>query len=185
MIEVPPPDLYQNEQMSLFHLIKRRKRREQRTITHIMGPNGEIQISMKGILNTFSDCLRRKYAPIHVDDGCIGRMATAGHQRLPEAWKVTLDRPLTTDELYRAIHKGGGRKAPGRDGISNECQRNLDMDKSTSGRDTAYGPSPHTQRMACKTAVPLMASSKTPSYAVDTSAHGLVPDANEPSPISP
>jgi len=47
-------------------------------------------------------------------------MATAGHQWLPESWKVTLDRPLTTDELYRAIHKGGGRKAPGRDGISNE-----------------------------------------------------------------
>ena len=47
-------------------------------------------------------------------------MATAGYQRLPEAWKVTLDRPLTTDKLYRAIHKGGGRKAPGRDEISNE-----------------------------------------------------------------
>jgi len=47
-------------------------------------------------------------------------MATAGHQRLPEAWKVILDRPLTTDELHRAIRKGGGRKSPGRDGISNE-----------------------------------------------------------------
>jgi hypothetical protein len=47
-------------------------------------------------------------------------MATAGHQRLSEAWKVTLDRPLTTDESYRAIHKGGGRKSPGRDEISNE-----------------------------------------------------------------
>jgi hypothetical protein len=33
---------------------------------------------------------------------------------------VTLDRPLTTDELYRTIHKRGGRKAPSRDGISNE-----------------------------------------------------------------
>jgi hypothetical protein len=102
MIEVPPPDLYQDEQMLLFHLIKRRKRR---TITHIMDPNGELQTSMKGILNTFSDCLQRKYVPIHVDDGCIRRMATAGHQRLPEAWKVTLDRPLTTDELYGAIYK--------------------------------------------------------------------------------
>jgi hypothetical protein len=40
MTEVPPPDLYHDEQMSLFHLIKRRKRREQQTITHIMVPNG-------------------------------------------------------------------------------------------------------------------------------------------------
>jgi hypothetical protein len=47
-------------------------------------------------------------------------MATTGHQRLPEAWKGTLDRPLTTDEIYRMIHKGGERKAPDRDGISNE-----------------------------------------------------------------
>jgi len=106
--------------MSLFHLIKRRKRREQRTIKHIMGPKGEIQTSMKDILNTFGDCLWRKYAPIHVDDGCIRRMATTGHQRLPEAWKGTLDRPLMTDEIYSTIHKGGERKAPDRDGISNE-----------------------------------------------------------------
>jgi hypothetical protein len=47
-------------------------------------------------------------------------MATAGHQRLPEAWKVTLDGPLTTDKLYRAIHKGGGRMTPDRNVISNE-----------------------------------------------------------------
>jgi hypothetical protein len=53
-------------------------------------------------------------------------MATAS-QQLPEAWKITLDRPLTTDELYRAIHKGGGRKAPVRDGISNDFfKTNLD-----------------------------------------------------------
>jgi hypothetical protein len=120
MIEVPPPDLYQDEQMSLFHLIKRRKQREQRTITHIMDPNSEMQTSTKGILNTFSDCLRRKYAPIHVGDGCIRSMPTAGHQRLSESWKVTLYRLLATDEPYRAIHKGGGTKSPRRDGISNE-----------------------------------------------------------------
>jgi hypothetical protein len=60
IIEVPPPDLYQDEQVSLFHLIKRRKRREQRTITHIMDPNGELQTSMKGILNT---CLWQKMPP--------------------------------------------------------------------------------------------------------------------------
>jgi exonuclease III len=63
MIEMPPPDLYQDEQISLFHLIKRGTRREQRTVTQIMYPNGELQTSMKGILNTFSDCLLRKYAP--------------------------------------------------------------------------------------------------------------------------
>jgi hypothetical protein len=79
-----------------------------------MDPIGERQTSMKSILNTFSDCLRRKYAPIHVEEGCVRRMATAGHQRLPEAYKIT------TDELYRAIHKGGGRKAPGRYEISND-----------------------------------------------------------------
>jgi hypothetical protein len=80
---------------------------------------------MKSILNTFSDCLRRKYVLIHVDEGCIRRLATAGHQRLPEAWKITLDRPLTTDELYRAIHKGGGRKSLGRDGISNDIFKTI------------------------------------------------------------
>ena len=34
MMEVPPPDLYEDELMSLFHLIKRRQRQDQRTITH-------------------------------------------------------------------------------------------------------------------------------------------------------
>jgi hypothetical protein len=43
-------------------------------------------------------------------------MAKAGHRRLSEDWKERLDMPLTTDELHHAVTKGGGNKAPGRDG---------------------------------------------------------------------
>jgi len=42
-------------------------------------------------------------------------MAKAGHQRLAEGWKEALDVPITLDELQRAVNKGGGNKAPGKD----------------------------------------------------------------------
>jgi hypothetical protein len=47
-------------------------------------------------------------------------MAMAGHPSLPTPVSEWMNRPLTSDEIYNAILKGGGKKAPGRDGINND-----------------------------------------------------------------
>ena len=115
-IDVQTPHIFQEEQMSLFHLIKRRTRREQRTILQVKDLSGGMQTSTKGIMDTFNAYVIQKYGPIQVDD-CVRRMAEAEHRLLSEDWKERLDMPLTTDELHHTLTKGGGNKAPGRDGI--------------------------------------------------------------------
>jgi len=78
-IDLQSPEIFQEEQMSLFHLIKRRTRREQRTIPQVKDPSGGIQTSMKGIMDTFNACMKQKYGPVQVDEDCVMRMAGAGH----------------------------------------------------------------------------------------------------------
>jgi hypothetical protein len=65
--------------MSLFHLKKRRTRREQRIITHAQDPVNGTQTSTKGIVKAFSTFLRQKYGTILVDDDCVRHKAKAGH----------------------------------------------------------------------------------------------------------
>jgi len=51
-------------------------------VPQVKDPNGGIQTSIKGMMDTFSDCMRKKYSPIQVDEECFRRMAEAGHRRL-------------------------------------------------------------------------------------------------------
>jgi len=71
-------------------------------------------------MDTFSACMKQKYGPTQVNEDCVRRMAGAGHRRLSENWKERLNMPLTTEELQRAVNKGGENKAPGRDGIGTD-----------------------------------------------------------------
>jgi hypothetical protein len=70
-------------------------------------------------MDTFNAYVKQKYGPIQVDNDCQAN-GQAGHRRLSEDWKERVDIPLTTDELHHAVTKGGGNKAPGRDGIGAE-----------------------------------------------------------------
>jgi hypothetical protein len=121
-VEMQTPERVQKQRISLYRLIKRRTRREQ-IITEIQDPNNRTQTSIKEMLDAFSVCMRQKYGPILVEDECVRQMAEAGHRRLSEEWKETLDMSLTLERLKRAVKKGGGNKAPGRDGIGLEFSK--------------------------------------------------------------
>jgi hypothetical protein len=73
-IEMQNQDTLQGERMSVFHLIKRRQRRERRTITHIQDPASGTQTATTGIVKTFSSYLRQKYALLSVGDQCVRQM---------------------------------------------------------------------------------------------------------------
>jgi len=108
-IEMQNQDKLQEEKISLFHLIKLRQRWERRAFTHVHDPVSGMQTTTRGIVNTFSSYLRRKYGHLTVDDECVKQMTEAGYQRLSDDWKEALETPLTSEEL-----KGEGYKAPGR-----------------------------------------------------------------------
>jgi hypothetical protein len=47
-------------------------------------------------------------------------MVEAGHHRLPDGWRDTLEAPFTAEELRAAVFKGESKKSPGIDGIGLE-----------------------------------------------------------------
>jgi len=53
MIEMQSLDSFQGEKISLFHIIKRRMRREKRTITQVTDQNGTKHTSPTAIIETF------------------------------------------------------------------------------------------------------------------------------------
>ena len=109
---------FEEEMISLFHIIKRRTRREKRTISQVTDPNGRTHMSSTAIIETFVAHFEQKFQLIQVDEACVKSIADAGHRRLSEDWKVIFNGPLTTEELRLAVDKGGKKKAPGRDAIS-------------------------------------------------------------------
>jgi hypothetical protein len=65
--------------MSLFHLIKRRQRRKQRTIVKVQDPVSSTQTTTTGTVNVFSSFLKQKFRLVLVDDECVRQMTEAGH----------------------------------------------------------------------------------------------------------
>ena len=82
-VELRSPDIFQDERMSLYQLIKRRERRWKRQIVKVQdSEQGEIT-SARNILRVFSEQIRKKYSPIQVDENCVRRMLENNHGRLP------------------------------------------------------------------------------------------------------
>ena len=65
--------------MSLFHLIKWRQRRKQRTIVKVQDPVSGTQTTTTGTVNVFSSFLRQKFRLVLVDNKCVRQMTEASH----------------------------------------------------------------------------------------------------------
>jgi hypothetical protein len=70
-IELRTKDVVQEEMMSLYQLIKRRKRRVQRAIPASQAQENGTHTRASDIVRIFSDYMRNKYSPIPVNDVCI------------------------------------------------------------------------------------------------------------------
>jgi hypothetical protein len=106
--------MYNGENPSLFHLIKRSKGRKARIITEILDENGFPQTTASGILNTFVKYQEQKYGPMPLDDQCKDHMVSAGHRKVAGRWDYLSDIPIMMEELQTVVHRGTGSKAPGR-----------------------------------------------------------------------
>jgi hypothetical protein len=108
---------YKDEKASIYHIIKQKSRRERRTVTRILDQRDSEQTTNRGIVAVFQEFLLSKFKPIGVDAECVRTMMESVQCRLSELERDALDRPLDLEELRRVLQKGGGNKAPGRDGI--------------------------------------------------------------------
>jgi len=107
------------EESSLFHLLKTLRRRNTRAIQQIQGSHGRIATRPHEVTNVFLNHLRQKFRPIDIDRDSLPKLQT--HiQPLDTAAAQSLERPITLEEVNTAIRSGAKHKSPGIDGICHE-----------------------------------------------------------------
>jgi len=106
MIENEDQNMLLGKKPSLFHLLKMRKRREDRMIHNVQDGCGGTQTSAQGIVRTFVNFLRRKYESIAVDVECVTYMAKGGKKEIWIICKDALGEPITLVALRYTVGKG-------------------------------------------------------------------------------
>jgi len=106
--------------MSLFHLIKRRQQKGQLQISEVQDRDHGWQTSVRDIVRVFSEHMRSKYRPLHVDEDSVGTMLETGYGCVPVIWREILEMPITAEDLKTAVFKGDSKKSPGRDTLGLE-----------------------------------------------------------------
>ena len=77
-------------------------------------------MSAKDIARVFSEHMRSKYRLTQVGEDRVRTMLETGYGCMPDAWKDTLEMPITAEDLKAAVYKGDSKKSPGRDGVGLE-----------------------------------------------------------------
>jgi len=68
--------------------------------------------SARDTLHVFIEHIRRKYRPIPVDEDSVRTMLETGYGCVPDAWKETLEMPITAEELKAVVFKGDSKNRP-------------------------------------------------------------------------
>jgi hypothetical protein len=110
-------DLLRDEQLSLFHLLRQKKRRAQRRVTILKTDRDEEISNDREICDVFADHYARHFDSLHADPDSVDSFVKGIQEEAGERDLSCLDQPITEDELYTAVKKGDLNKAPGIDGV--------------------------------------------------------------------
>jgi hypothetical protein len=105
------------EAPTLYHLIRRHKRRSNNYIRSIRDDDGVIQTSQNAIASAFTRFFQHDYNNIDVDAESLRIFGTMIQTTLPDDFASTYEAPFTATEIQHAILSGGANKAPGHDGL--------------------------------------------------------------------
>jgi hypothetical protein len=119
-VDCAEQDRHEREEPSLYHIIKERGRKIQRTAHMIHDKTGTPQKASRDILRVFADHFKSKYDTIEVDGGSLERIMECNMLMIPDAANLALEEPITLGELHHVIKTGKPHKSPGYDGISLE-----------------------------------------------------------------
>ena len=111
-IELQTQDIINEECMYLFHLIKRRQRRDQGEISEVQDRDHGWQAFARDILRVFSEHMRSKYRPIQVDEDSVRTILDTGYRCVPDAWREILEMPITAEQMEAAMFKGTAKNFP-------------------------------------------------------------------------
>ena len=105
----------EDEESSLFHILKMVKLRETRVIRQVLDMQSNDICGHRNILNTFPTHLRQKYEPIEIDHTCVIRLQRVIPLTCPTKYAEPLEQPITIEELLSALRSGAKHKTPGID----------------------------------------------------------------------
>jgi len=120
MLDNNAQDKMEDEEPSLFHILKMVKRRETRFIRQVLDMQGNDVSGHRNVLNTFALHLRQKYEPIEIDQSCVTRLQGVISLTCPTKYADLLEQSITIEELSSALRSGAKHKTPGIDGFSLE-----------------------------------------------------------------
>jgi hypothetical protein len=106
-----------DEEPSLHHLLKERKRQQQRTINTLYDAEGVLQDTSINILRDFAGYFKDKYATKPIQPDKIRALLDCNLPKIPDEEHEHLEKLISTEEIYQAIQKGKPHKSPGQDGI--------------------------------------------------------------------
>ena len=117
LLDTHPYDRLDEENPSLYQVLKIRKRQAAREITTITDEDGTAYTAQKDVADVFVHHYERTFRPIAADSRAIKILMQNMPQREPQHYKDHLETPITSDEVYRAIRAGAKKKTPGIDGM--------------------------------------------------------------------
>jgi hypothetical protein len=120
MLDIEKQDKVEDEERSLFHVLKRRKRCRAREIQKSQDHQGNIYTQTQDIVDLLINHLTQKYKQIDVDPNSLTIMEVAIPQTCPSKYVKELEAPITYEEITTALKTGAHHNAPGIDGISLE-----------------------------------------------------------------
>jgi hypothetical protein len=119
VLDTSDHDRMDEEEPSLFHLIKTLQRRNMRAIQRIHDSNRNTAIGPQYVANIFLNHLRKKFGPLNMDRESLPTRQ-AHIQPLYPASAESLERPKTAEEVIAANRSSAKHKSLGIDGICHE-----------------------------------------------------------------
>ena len=115
LLDTTTQDSTEDEETSLYHVLKMIRRRETR-IQHVQDPQGHNITKPKELRNVFVTHLHQRYNHTHEDsDSLMMQVLIQPVGRTKDA--AVLDQPISTEEIHHALRAGARHKSPGIDGI--------------------------------------------------------------------
>jgi exonuclease III len=119
LLDTSEHDRMDDEEPSLFHLLKTLRRRSTRTILKIQDPQGRVFTRQSEITNIFLNHLRHKYGHMNIDRDLFNTLH-AQIRPIDTETAQSLEIPILPDEVLTAIRAGAKHKSPGIDGICHD-----------------------------------------------------------------
>jgi hypothetical protein len=123
MLNTAEQDRVEGEPPSLHHLIKNRKRQENRMINKTRDDNSLMHGSSTAILKAFTTQFQKAFQLTDVQEDSMDKVLQRGIRSISHEMNSSLTEPITVDELWKAVSQGKPHKAPGVDGIGLEFYR--------------------------------------------------------------